>query len=180
VPETGDDESTSTPGVRSLRMDPQFDDYGSVPEYHPQDRPRTGAIGIVAGLVALLAAGAMGWVVYEWYTAFDESGTPMPNQLWVVVGVRAALVVLLIGLGVAALARRVAGAWLLVVVALLAVATLVLEPLVLRLDVGGWVELMVELRDSFATAIVLASALGLLTALLAIAAGSTRADGRPG
>lgn len=152
--------------------EPQPYDYGSTPEY---SRPRAGATAIVAGLVGLLAAGALAWVVFEWFTAFDEAGTPMPNALWVVVGVRAGLAFLLLGLAVGTLARRVSAAWLLMLVALLTAATVILEPLVLEVELGGWVQLMFEFEDSFAIAIVLASGLGLLTALLAIVAGATRA-----
>lgn len=135
-------------------------------------RASAGAAGL-AGVLGLLTAAALVWTVIEYFVNFEIPMDAWPSEVWIVVIVRAALALLLLVLAGVTMARRIGAAWSLVLLGLLAAATVVLEPLVSG-SFDGWFEALFEFGDTSSIAMVAAGGLGLLTAIFAIFAGASR------
>lgn len=149
--------------------------YGAQPQYGDPGpaKANAGAAG-VAGILGLLAAGALIWAVIEYFVNLGNVDQ-WPSEIWIIVIVRGVLALLLLLVAGLTLARKVGAAWTLVVLGLIAAATIVLEPLVYgRFE--GWFDSLFTFEDTASIAVVVGAALGLLAAIMALFAGSMKSE----
>lgn len=148
--------------------------------YGEPERPRANAgAAAVAGILGILAAGAMAWVVIDFVISAGMGDADSWNgQMWAIVIVRGVLALLLLVLAGLTFARKIGAAWTLFLVALVGAATILLEPLVFEVPIGDWFELLFQFSGGGAIAIVVASGLALLTAIFALFAGALKSGGQ--
>lgn len=157
---------------------PQQQGYGPAQPYGETVPVRANAgASALAGILGVLAAAGLAWVVIEYFTNFDLEPDVWPSEVWIVVAVRGVIALLLILVAGLTLARKVAAAWLLVVLGLLAAATVLLEPLVFGSDIGAWFDELFAFNESVSIAMVAGAGLGLLAAVFAVFAGSMTSGG---
>lgn len=148
--------------------------------YGEPERVRANAgAAALAGILGILAAGALIWTVVEWI--IGSEGTDLgdwPGELWTIVIVRAVLALLILVLALLTLARKIGAAWTLFLAGLLGAATIVLEPLVLEVPMSLWFEQLFEFGDRMSIGIVAAAGLSLLAAIFALLAGAMKSGGQ--
>jgi len=151
--------------------------YGGPPQSFdaPEGRRANAGAAAFAGILGLLTAGALIWVVVEYFVGFEGVDT-WAGEVWTIVIVRAVLALLVLVLAGLTLARKIGGAWALALFALITAATVLLEPLVVGAGIGDWFEALFKFEDTASIGIVVAAGLGLLTAIVAAIAGSTRSE----
>lgn len=165
-------------------MQPNYPQQGPQGYGAPQQQPGYGAVekakanagaAALAGILGLLAAGALVWTVVEYFVSADIGIDEWPTEVLVIVIVRAALALLLLIVASLTLARKIGAAWTLVILGLVTAATIVLEPIVLgRFD--GWFDRLFAFEDTGSIGIVVAAGLGLLAAIIALFAGSMKSQ----
>lgn len=152
--------------------------YGGPPQsFDPPEADRTSAgAAAFAGILGLLTAGALIWVVVEYFVNTAGGVDAFSGEVWTFVIVRGVLALLVLAFAGMTLARKISGAWALALFALITAATVLLEPLVLELGIGDWFEALFQFEDTASIGVVVAAGLGLLTAIVAAIAGSTRSE----
>lgn len=147
--------------------------------YGEPERVRANAgAAALAGILGVLAAGALIWTVVEYFVNLEGVDVgDWPSELWTIVIVRGVLALLILVLAFLTLARKIGAAWTLVLIALLGAATVILEPLVLE-RFEGWFDQLFQFEDTMSIAVVAAAGLSLLTAIFALFAGALKSGGQ--
>lgn len=146
----------------------------------PKPRPRANAVAaVIAGVLALLTAAMLVWfVLYNVVHANEAglwSGVEVQNVVFGVISAGS----LMVAAGFT-FARRISGAWILFgLCALFAVAMLVAAPLLWGTSLGAQLKWIFGFDKSNGIAIALAIIFAVLTASVALIAGSVRSYEKP-